>query len=518
MADKIINTFQQRRQLEDQINALAQTETEAELLSGVRAVANQYPTEMVLQALVRHLDTNDSQLRGGLGHLATLLPPDETASALRSAAANRQNDPATRLNAALILEKFLGQEAPTALLSDLQDTDDIAFQSLREAVEFGQRNRHVLLEYVMQMRDESEEVALVVLEQTRRLPDAERLELLRLIAQDDRPRVARAGLRELEHISPEEAGDALARALHTLQFTLPPDLAQQASRQLRKLQFSGHGYKPPQPAAWRALLSPAEASGNQAVWLIHTPTDGAHRGLFLNLVVNLNTGILASYGNENLESGDLPAPHPVGELVSVDTVNNQTAVLLEAPFDYGRWLVQQALTVHWAGRAWQPLFGEYTLYNDLIWQFDEPAVADEVAALVGAPADADGEARPAGEEVDALVRITAELLEHPAMASWLVYTRMVVQTILDDAARDSVQDADAFAAQLLQAIAQWPDHAPLFSGYQAGLRAQAGWLQIAGSERNAQHAQRLAATFAQFPPEQNPFLVYLFGQALRAAG
>ncbi|MCB0071693.1 MAG: hypothetical protein KDE20_09560, partial [Caldilineaceae bacterium] len=160
MSDKIINTFQQRRQLTQAIEAMGDTRTEAELTAAARRIAHTYPADLVLSTLLKYLDTPKSQLRGGLGHLAALLPGDEATAALRSAVANRGNDPQIRITAALILERFLGQTLPGALISDLEDSNEVAFQSLREAVEEGRENRHILLEYVTQMRETEAGVAL----------------------------------------------------------------------------------------------------------------------------------------------------------------------------------------------------------------------------------------------------------------------------------------------------------------------------------------------------------------------
>jgi hypothetical protein len=81
MTNKIINTFQQRRQLEQAVADLAQV---------VRAIAHAFPHELILPLLVKHLDTPNGQIRGGLGHLAALLPAEEVLSALRSVAANHR--------------------------------------------------------------------------------------------------------------------------------------------------------------------------------------------------------------------------------------------------------------------------------------------------------------------------------------------------------------------------------------------------------------------------------------------
>ena len=91
MSDKIVNTFQARRQLTEDMNGLSATQSEAELLSRVRAIAQNYEPLLVLSTLTKYLDNSSSQVRGGLGRLATLLPYDETVIVLRKEAANRGN-------------------------------------------------------------------------------------------------------------------------------------------------------------------------------------------------------------------------------------------------------------------------------------------------------------------------------------------------------------------------------------------------------------------------------------------
>src|SRR5688572_8453710 len=105
MADKIINSFQQRRQLNQEISALAETQNEAELLERVRQLVRDYSADLLASMVLKHLDTPNSQLRGGLGHLAALLPPNEIGPMLRSAAANRSNAAQVRVTAALLLER-----------------------------------------------------------------------------------------------------------------------------------------------------------------------------------------------------------------------------------------------------------------------------------------------------------------------------------------------------------------------------------------------------------------------------
>ena len=127
----------------------------------------------------------------------------------------------------MLASQFLGEPVPAALLSDLSQGNEVAFQSLLEAVEEGKRNRHVLLEYVMQMRQAGDHVPPMILDLLDRLPGADRVELLRLIALDDRGCVVHQRAGDVwtcwRHQMPGRRRRALPRALHVLQFMLPPD-------------------------------------------------------------------------------------------------------------------------------------------------------------------------------------------------------------------------------------------------------------------------------------------------------
>lgn len=495
MADKIIHSFQQRRQLEQAIADFAQTQNEAELSAAARQIVHTYPADLVLTLLLKHLDTQDSQVRGGLGHLAALLPQDETATALRSYVANRQHSPQARVTAALLAERFLQMEMPAALLSDLHNSDEVVFQSMREALDEAKRNRHVLLEYVTQMQAHGEEIAFMVLHLVERVPPADQVELLRLIAQDNRPRVASATLTRLEALTAGDASAAAMRALHTLQFTLPTELAAHAERTLRKLRFTGKRYVPPAAEAWRALLSPADTNGVQTVWLIKLPAPSAHDGALFGFVLKLDQGILNFFGSDQMDRSVLPIPQPVGQMVTVATDDGGTAILLEAPFDYGRWLVLTALAFHQKGEA-QPLTGEYTLYNDLVWQFDAPHVDEMVKQFFQQP-EPPAPALPA-ETLDAYA---AKLLAHPALEGWQL------QNLIKFPVTDGIQlPTDALVNIMLRELEQWPDHTVLLDALVMGLRAQAAWLHYAGETESAQQALALAGQMRQLPLPQNPLL------------
>ena len=94
---------------------LAATNSQAALTQGVQRMVEQYSGEVLLAAVLRHLGTSSSQLRGGLGQLCALLPLEDTATALRGVAGNRGKNPQERTTAALILERYLEQPVAGAL-------------------------------------------------------------------------------------------------------------------------------------------------------------------------------------------------------------------------------------------------------------------------------------------------------------------------------------------------------------------------------------------------------------------
>ncbi len=503
MTDKIINTFQQRRQLEQAVADLAQTNNEVELAQAARTIAHGFPHDLILPLLVKHLDTPNGQIRGGLGHLAALLPAEEVLPALRSVAANRRLAPQARLTAASIAQRYLGTELPGALLSDLTDTQEIAFQSLREALDEAQRNRHVLLEYVTQMAEHGEEIASMVMGLLDRVAPAERIDLLRLIAQDSRPRVAQEALGRLEGLVSEPGA---LRALHTLQFVLTDALKQQAERALRKARFGGKPYQPPATDQWRALLSPADPNGGQSVWLLRRLQSNEERGVLLGFAWNELLGVTHFFGAETLDKTLLPPQQTIGQLVTVTMDSGHTATMLEAPFDYGRWLLQRALTHTPVAQETAEARSEYKLYNDWLWQFAAPQVEDWLRDLWNLAA--------APEKLDSatLTRYTAALFQHPVMATW-----QLRNWALFPVAYQNHLPMQEVVTALLTQIAQSTDSGPLTAALAAGLRAQAGWLHIAKQAELAHYAHQLAQQLPQLPINENPVLTHLLTSALTQA-
>jgi hypothetical protein len=560
-ADGVIHPFQQRRQLEEELDALAAIAVQAALQEAVRRLAERYPPDLLLAAILRRLGTPNSQLRGGLGLLCTLLPAAETANALRGVVGNRARPPQERTTAALILQRFLDQPAPPALLADLAGAEEAPYQSLLEAVDEGKHNRHVLLEYVTQMQEHPVDVAFMVLRLIDRLPPADGSELLRLIAHDARPQVAHAAIDRLAAAAATPGGEACLRSLHTLTLALPPAGAALAARSLRKLQFSGKRYTPPAAAGWQALLGPSDPSGYASAWFVRYPLmgeggageggaagspDAADDGVWLGFVLSLRDGILQFSGSAGMQRDYLPPLATPGELVTVRTSSGQTAVLLAIPFELGRWLLQQALAAHWrqasgpaanapagsgaAPPAAQPtLPGEYALYNDLLWQFAAPDPAQlpaDLAAWVARTAAGDSAAPSQGVTPPVTPPVTAQqaaaaaavLVQDAAMEGWLRWAFATWQNVKYRSQQTPEVPPATLVSLLLRELGRLPDHRLLLGAMAAGLRLQTLWYAAAGDPANAERAALLARVTANWPVIENPLIAGLLERGLNKPG
>ena len=513
-SDGIIHTFQQRRQLEEELDALAATHAQPALQQAVHRLAEQFPTELLLPAVLRRLGTANSQLRGGLGLLCTLLPAQGVADALRGVAGNRQKTPQERTTAALILQRFLDQPTAPALLADLAGADEAPYQSLLEAVAEGRQNRHVLLEYVTQMQEHPTDVAFMVLRLIDRLPPTDSAELLRLIAHDSRRQVAHAAIDRLAAAAGGAGGEACLRSLHTLALSLPPEDAALAERSLRKLQFSGKRYTPPSTDGWQALLGPSDPSGYISVWFVRQPSEeaGAEQadGVWLGFILSLQGGILQFSGSEGMQRDFLPPPTAAGSLVTVRTSGTQNTVLLVAPLDVGRWLVRRALEAHWQQPTPQPLPGEYTLYNDLIWQFAAPHLPADLTAWWERSAAQGGQPPSAS----ALAAAAHALAEEAAMEAWLRWSLITWQNVKYRSQQAPAVPSRTLVSLLLRELGRMPDHRALLQAMTAGLRVQTLWYAVAGDPANAERAALLAQATATLPITENPFIADLLERGL----
>lgn len=511
----IIQNFQERRQIEAAIRALGDTTTEAELIAIAQNLIERFPPDGLVAAVLRHLGEANSQLRGGLGHLCALLPPEMIAPRLRETVGNRQKSPLERITAQLILERYLGETVSPALIGDLAGNNDIAMQSLQEAIEEGRTNRHVLLEYVTQMQEHGVNTAFMVLDLLDRVAPPDRVELLRLIAQDPRSSVARAALERLSTLATFDAAPQALRALHTLSFTLPPALAEQAQRALRKLQFTGKRYQPPSPEGWRALLSPSDANGHCVLWFVRNAgapdrNDGVL--IWVRLVVHL--GLFGCSGVEHIEDAQLPPPRAIGEQIPLEPSEEAHGFLLEVPFDVGRWLLLQTLQTHWNQKDVGEFPGEYRLYNDLLWQFAAPVLPEAYRSFFQ-----DEAAAPAAPpDMEELELAATQLAGHPAMQGWVKWASAVWNMLPSLPASLLPEQARGFINHLLHEIEALPQRQQFLEGMTAALRVQALWFAISGDHRAAEQAATLSRWMRSAPAFQNPLLIQLLWAGLIRQG
>ncbi|MEZ4830508.1 MAG: hypothetical protein R2873_00660 [Caldilineaceae bacterium] len=508
MSDKLINTFHLRRKLNAEIETLGITTNEADLLEKVRLIAQKYEPEMIIATLRRFLDTGSSQLRGGLGRLATLLPYEEVTAVLRHEAANRNNPTQARLTAALILERFLQAEVAAALMSDLKDPEVVVMQSLEEAIVEGKQNRYVLLDYVRQMRQENEDVAYMVIDLLDLVPAGDCPELLRLIAYDARPMVARTAMDKLASLRSTEVSYQAAEALDNLRANLPPVQAEYAARCLRKLRFSGVTYDPPPMQGWRALLTPVSLTGEQDLWFLHSNEES---GILIGLRLDTSTGLLETFGSEDVEARYLPPHRDVGELISIAITSNTPMVFLEVPLDYARWYLQQILTRHWQQVAPRPLPAEYTLHNLHLFRYQTSKLPPQLDALLSSGSTSWEKmmqsVRGQNGSTDSahrLAEIAAEFLRHPAMSGWFFQEQAMGEAILRATSQGGSTDPAAMLPPLMAQMFDGEAGAAMALRLQTALQAQAAWLSIAGHDRNAGNAMLLAESFNHYAIAEHP--------------
>lgn len=493
---KIITVFQQRRQIEQAIKVLSETNSEEELIQRAAEIAQH--GEVVLPALLAQLGTADPQLRGGLAHIARMLPREKVVPALRAAARDRTRSDRERMTAMTILERFLGEELGPEFFEGLADPHTLALESLREALSEIRDDPQVLVEYLTQLEQEPVEAALMIIDATRRVSPDDVVELLRMLAMDPRPRVARHALQQLGGL---RISAALV-ALRSLLPHLPEDLKSLAERSLRKLRLSGVPESSLEASAWRALLSPIDSEGYQSLWFIRSSPE-EEEGLFVSVLLHDQTGIQYALGDERL-----PFTQPMREQ-AIGTVHllrmpqmGMIALLLEVPFDEGRRILAEGLTVHL--REGRPLPMPYRFYSGHIWAI--PWSPEEVPLV-----------SPDTPAEDWPLEYSRRLLEHPAFSAWGVQ-------------RPWVYD---IAEALIHEHGGWPDDEAIrdtaceiagraFTDEAVGLMAQrlhrmGQWLHLAGEMELAGLAIWTAAHLHDAPPASHPFLLGVAKAGLRSA-
>jgi hypothetical protein len=496
---RIITKLLERRQVEADLRDMMEASSELEFRRQAQRIASSGP--QVLPVIISNLDRADARMLTAMGVVATYLEPAKAISALRQAVLRPELSDQGRIGAMTILERFLGQLPDDELLASLNDPEGIVLSSLDEMVSEAQKNPSVLVEYVQSMDRQEPDVVLAVVEALREMggpsaQPAERLaviEPLRLMAQDVREEISAAALAALGTIRLPEA----ARALQGLIPTVSPDLRLQAERLLRKLRFSGVSVEPlpPPDPAWRALVAPPSALGQQSIWFI-AGRRGRADARFLNILIHDRAGAVEAVGHAQVPTVMLPPQRPVGHVHDVALPDGSGELLmLEASFDLGRRLVLQALAEN--RRTQIPVAGPLRLLSPWLW------------AVGGADA-LPSRALPELVDGEQLGMNGAQLLEHPAFAAWTLRSEVIARTA-EELSRRPGWESEVRIRQLAGELFSTPEVAEVFS---QRLTVMSEWLLLAGDEPAAKLALAAAQGIMDSPVQQ-PLVLALVRRDLK---
>lgn len=495
---RIITKLLERRQIEADLRDMMEASTELEFRRQAQRIAAAGP--QVLPTIVSNLDRADARMLTAMGVVATYLEPREAVSALRHAVLRSELSDQGRIGAMTILERFLGQPPDDELLGSLNDPEGVAVSSLEEMLSAAAKDPSVLVEYVQGMDRQEPDVVLAVIEALRQkgkpsAPLAERLsviEPLRLMAQDVREEIAAAALAALGTLRLPQA----ATALKTLIPTMPPDLQPEAERLLRKLGFSGVRIEPlpaPDPA-WRALVGPPSALGQQSVWFIAGPL-GRADVRFLNILLHDRAGAVEAVGHARVLNSMLPPKRPLGHLHDVALPDGSgSLLLLEASFDLGRRLVLEALAEN--RRTQIPVAGPLRLFSPWLWG-------------VGGTDALPSQSLPDLGDGERSARDSDQLLEHPAFAGWTLHSEAIVRAA-EEFSRHPGWESEMRIRQIAGELFSTPEIAEVFS---RRLVAMSEWLLLAGDERAAKLALATAQGIVDAPVQQ-PLILALIRRDL----
>jgi hypothetical protein len=485
---KVLTGLMERRAMQAAFDELTRAATLVELGQRAQEIADR--GSAVLPALLARLDTEDPQLRGGLGFVAQRMDRELVVPALRAAVRTRDGSDRARVTALTILGRYLNEPLDDGLLTTIRDPDGVALQSLHELIAAMTDSPVAIVEYLNQLAQQPADVpAMLMAALPRLMPHPHLVTLLRMFAQGEDARLAQQAL---EHLGRTRTPEALL-ALIGLAETLPPDRAALATRGLRKIRLSGIQATPSLPAtAWRTLLSPVDGTGTQTIWFRGQGDEALATTLVL--VTRDPLGIQAAVGGDLLDEANIPPFVPEGEILSVPQAGERSPLmLLGVPFEMGRRTVQDALQLHWRNGSLPSL--PYRFFSEIIWHYGPPTT----------PPDA----RPARDDRKQSV---AALLDHPAFAGWFWHAPAAYHAAEQLGQRPSLAARTAAVDELAR-TAFSPTEA---DSYQRRLLAMADWLWLARQEEVAGLANAAAAELAA-PPLDSHFLRRLIGIGLDIA-
>ncbi|MDW8318553.1 MAG: HEAT repeat domain-containing protein [Anaerolineae bacterium] len=490
---KIITSFQRRLEMDSALRSLGETTSEFALRRLAQEIVEKYGDDIV-GPLISLLDTSNPQLRGGLGHVATLVDRSKIVPALRSTAYNRSLSDQARIAAITILERFLGVEPDPDMYVGMSAPEEIALHSLREALGEARSDPLVLVEYLEQLAQEPPDVLLTMVRAATRLEGADGVEMLRLFAQDPFQPAAEEAIQALGSRSEPEA----VQALEVLALHLPPGLRRQAERSLQKLRLRGvpaPARRAP-PADARCLATAPDAQGRQLLWFV-LPNRQSDDYTLLSLLISDRRGVTQATADLHAAAKALPPPQAIGHLLAWSPAEQPIGPLLEAPFDYGRRQVAQAVERNW--QAERPLPLVYRVVNPLLWTWSAPK-----------PAELPEPASPPDPRL-------GRLLQHLSLFNrWFLLTPEIYTVAQEFMAAQEALDPRAVDQAMTALVQRLAGDAALQTTLSARLLALREWLAVAQDTAAADEAWLAAQTLVRAPLEQ-PVLAHLCLLGLRVA-
>ncbi|NOX63731.1 MAG: hypothetical protein GXP42_17540 [Chloroflexi bacterium] len=403
-SDRIIHGFGERLAIDKAVRAMGDAPDRFGLEEQARALARRGAA--VVPALLRHLDTDNATLRGGLGLLAQHLGAELVAPALKRAATDTRRSNQARLTAVMILERYLGETLPPELVRRLPDPASVARQSALEALALAESNPAVLLDYASQLLEEPDEVVESVVNVIAGLDNPRRARLLAIIACYAPVEIAAHIVGLLGRM---READALM-SLRVLSHLMDERLRAAAARQARKLQLAGVRLE--SDSRLRALWSPINAQGLSLLWFIRH-IDGAESARLMQLVLADMSAVAWVEAQPVVPLQRLPFPSSFGHRHLVQAYGGSERIpLIELPPEFGLRLLDEALVGEWEASAGdETIHSEardvLALYGDWLWRDQPRRSAHDHFAQTPKPAD------------DAPSSAFENLFTHQAFAGWV---------------------------------------------------------------------------------------------------
>ena len=488
--DRVIRTFQERREIDLQLQDLAREQDELAREAKARALAQR--GEAVVPVLLRYIGTTNPLLRGAIGLVAMHLPRDLIAPPLRDIAANPQRPDQERLAALMILERYLEEPVEESLYAELRDPRAMLEQSLREVVEHQEVAPDIVSDYVAQLQEEPVDVAVAILEMAPRFPPDKVLPVLTLLAMDVREDVAELAMYFLGRTRLPRA----RRILETMGELLPSPWKDMAQRNARKLQMSGVEREVGSRAVWRVLVTPPDVLGGQTFWLAREEED---RQMLVGVMGNMDLGLQFAFRLKDIPADFVPSPHrEESPLVLVPPLEESMSgpfLFLQTPLEHVRRWLRALVYQNYASEYQLPaLLREHLL---LFW---------EETADVG---EASPPPLPAPDE--SIYQNPFALFEHPAFDAWYVEVPMTSRQ-----AKHWVRaglDEETFH-RVLKEVPSEAYPSAFWHEVADRLAYMAEWLVLSGDEKAAARSLAASQSLRTWANVHNPFAQLLLARGL----